>query len=59
MNKIFSYLSKIILNPFILGSLFIVSILGGGLGTALDLGFLSEPFAYISIPAETLYYFKS
>ncbi len=59
MNKIFSYLSKIILNPFILGSLFIVSILGGGLGTALDLGFLSAPFAYISIPAETLYYFKS
>ena len=55
MNKIFSYLSKIILNPFILGSLFIVSILGGGLGTALDLGFLSEHFDYISIRAERLY----
>jgi hypothetical protein len=59
MNKILSTFSKIILNPFFLGSLFILSILGGGLGSALDLGFLSAPFAYISIPAETLYYFKS
>ena len=59
MNKILSTFSKIILNPFFLGALFILSILGGGLGSALDLGFLSAPFAYISIPAETLYYFKS
>ena len=58
MSKIYSTISKIILNPIFLGVLFVVSILGGGLGTALDLGFLSAPFAYISIPAETLYYFK-
>ena len=58
MSKLFSYISKILLNPIFLGVLFVVSILGGGLGTALDLGFLSAPFAYISIPSETLYYFK-
>ena len=58
MSKIFSYISKIILNPIVLGILFIVSVLGGGLGSALGLGFISAPFAYISIPSETLYVFE-
>ena len=57
-NQIFSYISKIILNPIVLGILFIVSVLGGGLGSALGLGFISAPFAYISIPSETLYVFE-
>ena len=58
MSKLFSYISKIILNPIVLGILFIVAILGGGLGSALGLGFISAPFAYISIPSETLYVFE-
>ena len=58
MSKLFSYISKIILNPIVLGILFIVSVLGGGLGSALGLGFISAPFAYISIPSETLYVFE-
>ena len=58
MSKLFSYISKIILNPIVLGILFIVAVLGGGLGSALGLGFISAPFAYISIPSETLYVFE-
>ena len=58
MSKLFSYISKIILNPIVLGILFLVSVLGGGLGSALGLGFISAPFAYISIPSETLYVFE-
>ena len=59
MKKLFSYISKILLNPIFLGCILIISILGGALGAASSaLGFLSAPFAYISIPSETLYVFK-
>ena len=59
MKKLFSYISKILLNPIFLGCLLIISILGGALGaSSAALGFLSAPFAYISIPSETLYVFK-